>query len=396
MNDTELFQEFLEFKRFKESQQKTPTKKEQKKPKKFIPRRRAKGSGSIYSLGSGRNKPWVATITIGYDDETGRQIQKPIGYFKTQGEAQTALSAYELQHKGLIEENSLINMSDIEKPKSKCPTFKDIWDIIFDEEVSKRSISMQNNYKTAFNHLKELHHIEINKINLHTLQPIFDKFIESKSGYSKMNTMKVVCGKVYKYAMKYDYIDKDYSHFINYESIKEKEFIHTPFTNEEIKLLWSDGSKEAKLVLLYIYTGLRPIELINIIQENIHLDEKYMVGGVKTSNGKNRIIPIHDKVFPIVNEIIERDADFRMGKTNQRSTYEYYRTTLFKSLMKKLNLKHSPYDTRHTFATLCNESGLNEYLIKKMMGHSSSDLTKDVYTHATIERLVNEVNKITI
>lgn len=28
------------------------------------------------------------------------------------------------------------------------------------------------------------------------------------------------------------------------------------------------------------------------------------------------------------------------------------------------------------------------------MGHSSKNLTKDIYTHATIERLVNEVNKL--
>lgn len=62
--------------------------------------------------------------------------------------------------------------------------------------------------------------------------------------------------------------------------------------------------------------------------------------------------------------------------------------------MNHLKMKHNLYDARHTFATLCNEFELNDYLVKKMMGHSCKDLTKDVYTHASIERLVNEVNKL--
>ena len=59
-----------------------------------------------------------------------------------------------------------------------------------------------------------------------------------------------------------------------------------------------------------------------------------------------------------------------------------------------MKMSHSQYDARHTFATLCNEYELNDYLVKKMMGYSCKDLTKDVYTHASIERLVNEVNKL--
>lgn len=31
-----------------------------------------------------------------------------------------------------------------------------------------------------------------------------------------------------------------------------------------------------------IYTGLRPTELLEILTENVHLDEKYMVGAMKT------------------------------------------------------------------------------------------------------------------
>ena len=45
-----------------------------------------------------------------------------------------------------------------------------------------------------------------------------------------------------------------------------------------------------------IYTGLRPTELLEIQTENVHLDEKYMAGGMKTEAGKDRIIPLNDKI----------------------------------------------------------------------------------------------------
>ena len=49
-----------------------------------------------------------------------------------------------------------------------------------------------------------------------------------------------------------------------------------------------------------IYTGLRPTELLEILTENVHLEEKYMIGGIKTDAGKDRIIPLNDKIIPLI------------------------------------------------------------------------------------------------
>lgn len=383
MTETNLTfeQEMALFEKFK-----TMMLKEEKK--KHVYHRRSRGTGSIVKLSGNRKKPFVVNVTIGRDEDTGRQIKKCLGTFKSREDAETALSAYNLQRKGLIP-NTLPELKIEEK--NETPTFAEIWEKVWNEDIIKLSASSQVNYKTAFSHLKKFYDYKISKITLKDLQPFFDLEFKNGAGTAKLNNMKIVCKKIFTYAMKYDFCDKDYSLYISFGKQKEVRVVHTPYTHEEISKSWKCDNTVAKLTLIYIYTGLRPIELISIDFDNIHLNESYMIGGVKTSSGKNRIIPLHRDILPFVKDFKEGTISF--NGTRPHDKYENFRT-LFKNLMNHLKMKHNLYDARHTFATLCNEFELNDYLVKKMMGHSCKDLTKDVYTHASIERLVNEVNKL--
>lgn len=367
------------------------------KPKKKVKNRRAKGSGSVYKLSGQRSKPYVACVTLGYDDVNGNQIKKPIGYYATQDEAQNALEIYNMQKRGLIKSASFVpTIEDLKKDKVKCPTVKEIWNIVFDEEVSKKSYSTIANQKTAFLHLNKIHNMKINEVNLHVLQPVFDEIMKNGAGKSKLNHIKVVCKKIFNYAMKYDYVEKDYSQFINYEATNKPIRERKPFSNEEIRKIIKDGSTQAKIVLISIFTGLRPQELIGIEKKNVFIDENYIVGGMKTSNGKNRVIPIHNLIKPYIEELLTNNSTYLIYDYKGLNACQRYRKEIFSVLMNKLELKHDPYETRHTFATLAKLSNVNEYARKKIMGHSCNDLTDDVYTHAPINFLVNEINKIKI
>lgn len=74
-------------------------------------------------------------------------------------------------------------------------------------------------------------------------------------------------------------------------------------------------------------------------------------------------------------------------------TYDKYRGR-FKKVMTALDMTHSPHETRHTFITYAKESNINDYLLKKIIGHEISDVTEKIYTHRTTEELINEANKI--
>lgn len=53
----------------------------------------------------------------------------------------------------------------------------------------------------------------------------------------------------------------------------------------------------------------------------------------------------------------------------------------------------TPHTLRHTFATRCIERGMNPKTIQIILGHSSINITMDLYCHVTEDTLVSEMNK---
>ena len=62
--------------------------------------------------------------------------------------------------------------------------------------------------------------------------------------------------------------------------------------------------------------------------------------------------------------------------------------------MKRFKMQHTPHDTRHTFITKAKESGVDEYILKLIVGHAIDDITEKVYTHRTLDELKQEIEKI--
>ena len=67
----------------------------------------------------------------------------------------------------------------------------------------------------------------------------------------------------------------------------------------------------------------------------------------------------------------------------------------FKLLLKELKIqRHTIHDTRHTFATLLNNSNANSTSIVKLIGHSSFSTTENTYTHKDTEELRKAIESI--
>lgn len=140
----------------------------------------------------------------------------------------------------------------------------------------------------------------------------------------------------------------------------------------------------AALIVLLCYTGLR-IEEARDVQ--IDLAAATLIGGSKTDAGRNRLIPIHSAILPMV-------AD--LGRTE--GFYDLSRSALHKA-MKKVFAEYglpdaSAHWTRHTFATMCERYDVRDADEKRMLGHALNDVTTGVYSHRKIEDLRAQIEKI--
>lgn len=370
-------------------------------------RRRPNNTGTVVKLSGKRRTPYCARIMSDERDIiTGKKKQVCIGTFATREEALNALSIYSLKRSSSITNEEARNLApDLfdriqEKTQKRAPTFYEIYQILDDEEFSKLSKSARNGYGSWIKHFETIYNRTIDNITLADLQYIFDN--DKSKGGTQMH-MKVLCSKIFKYAVIHQYIprDFDYTSYIRTAEFKQSTK-HYPFTVDEVKKLQSVDTSEAHILLIYIYTGLRAGELLHINRDNIHIDEKcdddgterlisYMITGSKTKAGKNRIVPIHDDIKQfVIDELLKPD------KRLIDCTYVSLNNTILVTVNGYLKATHTMHDTRQTFASLCQLYKVDVYARKKILGHKLKDITFDIYTTASKNKLYEEVNKIRI
>lgn len=374
--------------------------------------KRANGTGSITKVKDRkRRKPWRVRVTIHtvIDSEKGisKAETKTLGYFVSRQEAEKALVAF------------------TESPydfSGKNLTFAEVYEEWF-EKYSKKctSDSSLRTVTAAYRYCSGLYSMRIRDIRAYHLGECIDKgFVivergkdKGKKQYASPTTkgrMKSIFNLMFDWAYERDLVDKNYARAFNLDNeiIEQRERDkreNIPFTAEEIKELWKNVGKIpfADMVLIGIFSGWRPQELAVLKIEDIDLENQSMKGGLKTDAGKNRIVPIHPLIADLVKNRYEEavemgskclfnDPDGQQGTT---LTYDKYRRR-FEKVMDRLNMSyHHPHETRHTFVTKAKKAKMDEYLLKRIVGHSIKDLTEDTYTHREFEELREAIKLIT-
>ena len=215
---------------------------------------------------------------------------------------------------------------------------------------------------------------------------------ESDAAQSVKAHMKMVLNQMMDYAIEYELTDHNYARDFKVESYKSNPDAHHTFTDEEMETLWAFAgeSRWIDMILVQCYSGWRPTELCELKKDDIDLSIGCMVGGSKTDAGRNRRVPVHDKIRPIIERYLKTDSEYLFGGIQ----YERYRQG-FTETIKKLELEgHTPHDCRVRFITTAKKCGMDEYAIKLIVGHAIEDLTERVYTKRDFEWLNLEIQKI--
>ena len=350
--------------------------------------------GSITKMSGKRRKPYRVRVTDRWviDDKTGRskQLRPTLGYFETREKAMIALATYN--------ENPYdINTDNI--------TFSEVYEKWSDGYFRTLSNpSSARTIKAAYSYCNGLYNMRMQDIRVSHLE---GTIINAQVGDSTKARIKSLFNMLYRYAVANDIVEKDYAAvmFANGNPIKRSRTRDVlPFTQEEIQMLWNNLEQIpfVDMILIEIYSGWRPQELAILKTDDVDITSETMRGGLKTDAGKNRIVPIHPLIKPLIekrmSEAATLQSEYLFNDTNGQQgtymTYDKYRSR-FDKVMKRLNLKHHPHETRHTFITKAKACGVDEYILKLIVGHAIDDITEKVYTHRTIEQLKSEMEKIT-
>lgn len=181
------------------------------------------------------------------------------------------------------------------------------------------------------------------------------------------------------------------------------------------------------LLHLAIFTGLRRGELLGLrwgdvnpalatfsVQRGVsHIrygvaKGKTVVKSPKTAKGK-RQMPMSDSVVEVLRAHYEKtleirkaldlplaDTDYIFSSNYLGQPYDPCSTSRsWSRLAKKAGIKNIRFhDLRHTFATICLENNINPKVVSELLGHASTGITMDLYSHVSPTMQRDAVTKI--
>lgn len=153
-----------------------------------------------------------------------------------------------------------------------------------------------------------------------------------------------------------------------------------------------EGRKAKWVMLFYLHTGVRRSEALSICWTDIDFEQNLiLIKGTKTESSFRHIL-LTDEVRKILN-----------GQRKQNEKLGYKGAFIFpfsaqqmSRTFRELCPNHHLHDLRHTFITRCAECGVNVSVCQQLVGHSTSDMTMNVYTHVMDEFKRKEALKFTI
>ena len=321
--------------------------------------RNPNGYGSVVKLSGRRRKPFMVRKTAGYTDK-GYPIYTIIGYAVTRAEGNMMLAEYNR------------NPYDVDATKVTVAEVFESW-----EKGSRLSPNYLKVLRSAYNRIGALYDVPYKDLRLMQMQDVVNQCAPATQRF-----VKCLFSSLDEYAKQNDIIDKGYAEFITTVSVERDE--RQPFTEDEIDRMWDHADDDMIAHgLILIYTGWRISEYLALTFDP---EAATMKGGMKTTAGKNRIVPVHHRILPLVLRLWN-------GKTMYAQSVTHFRETFYIALS-RLDIKHVIHETRHTFETRLDNAGVNTATKNKLIGHAGGGVGEIVYTHKTLDQLREAVESL--
>lgn len=345
------------------------TRRVSKKPHRRLPN----GFGQITEIkGRYLRKPFRAMVSVG-KKPNGRPDSKILAYFETYNDAYAALVEYNR------------NPYDLDQ----AITVKELYD------RWSKTVNLTRNITSVWPYCEQVYGMKVQDIRVRHIKAC----MEVPEAPTAKVSIKSLFNRMLDYALEYEIVTKNYARDFSVEA-PETQTEHITYSRQEMNILWNNTSIPlVNAILLQCYTGFRPQELCKIKLEDVNINERYIVGGMKTEAGKNRTVPLCDTAMKLVNKLMYMsellDCEYLVcDNAGKHMTYnKYYHR--FENIMKEIGIEgHKPHDPRKTFVTMCKDKDVDEYAIKRIVGHKIEDITESIYTDRKLDWLLEEVKKI--
>jgi integrase len=332
------------------------------------------GYGSVVHLKGNRRNSFVVRKTAGWNDK-GHPLYTVIGYYPTREAGMIALAQYNNEP------------WDVDAEKT---TFQELFDLWKQKKAPKLGASNQSSLLSAYKHCSRLYKLKYKGIKAFQMQDCVDL---CGHGYSTQAAVKNLFGHLDRFALELDIVARCYSDLVTSAPIPETS--KKPFTDDEITALWAIQNEPwVDSVLVFLYTGFRISELLDLKCADVDLEQGTIKGGPKTRAGNDRLVPIHSRIVEFVHRRILAGGQYLFPLNGHKcSTSQYY--AIWGGIMERIGAQHTVHECRHTFRSRLDSAGANKRCIDLIMGHKSKDVGERVYTHKTVQELKAEVELIT-
>lgn len=345
-----------------------------------------------------RGNKYSFTVDIGKDPRTGKRKQKTRSGFKTKKEAQAALAelinsvekgSYVEIEKKLFNEFALNYFEKVYKNKVKSSTYD-------------RQLSLLNKQLIPW-----FENVDLTKIDHFLIQDFLaEKMNEFSPAY--VRKMFELIRMLMKVAFKWDLISQDVIEKVELPKFKNKEM--SVWTSKQVNdyLKFTKHSRYHPIFYLAAYTGLRKGEILALTWDDIDFDKKqirvnktlyrikdeYVINEPKTKNSI-RTIYIDDDIIRLIKKqrvkqnlekmkcrTVYTDHNLVFAQENGDYVFPSAVNVLFRRFIKQSGLPEIRFhDLRHTHATILLQMGVNPKMVADRLGHSSVQITLDVYSH---------------
>lgn len=179
---------------------------------------------------------------------------------------------------------------------------------------------------------------------------------------------------------------------------KRKRKIRALTLDEERRFVTAcKSNKFGSMFLLCLYQGLRLGEALALTGKDVDvqnmtltvnksLNGDYKISAPKTETS-NRTMPLFKRSVEILPKVKSDQLLFDI------TTRKYYQKQMH-VICEELGLENvSVHTLRHTFATRCSEAGVPPKVVQHWLGHSTLEMTMNIYTHVNAEEEQKQAHK---